>query len=264
MGAYDEKGPVMTQLKRFNKDAEIPIMEVEIDPWTRYDTLAKEAGDDWKVKMKDPSWVHPRVQKEMNKNDYYTKNGMSKTGEFKYKGKELLKIAGKTPAGKGGAGGGGSPAPKMVKKASIIKDPPKGGLGGLVAANKSAVTEKAEETTAKLHAAVLEAQVDKVVENRQKEAAEAAVSKTSSRRKSTIQDQKNLAAILSKAPVGAYEGKAEAGVTENVEGAWNRMSGKGMSPAQEAELKHVRNMIDSLTKSLEQYKQAERDLMSGK
>merc|ERR1712087_767246 len=129
------------------------------------------------------------------------------------------------------------------------------------AANKDSITKKAGETTAKLHSAVLEAQVDKVVESRQKEAT---VSKTTSRRKSTIEDQKNLAAILSKAPVGAYEGKADAGVTENVEGAWNRMSGKGMSPAQEAELKHVRNMIDSLTKSLEQYKQAERDLMSGK
>merc|ERR1712039_699676 len=135
-GAYDEKGPVMMQLKKFNKDAEIPIMEVEVDPWTRYDTLAKEAGDDWKVKMKDPNWVHPRVQKELNKTDYYTKNGMSKTGEFKYKGKELLQIAGKTPAGKGGAAGAapkaGGAVPTIQRKPSIIKDPPKGGLGGLV------------------------------------------------------------------------------------------------------------------------------------
>merc|ERR1712039_364862 len=166
-----------------------------------------------------------------------------------------------------GAAAGGAAAPQagrpaaVARKPSIIKDPPKGGLGGLVAANKEAVTQKATETTDKLHQAVLADQVDKVVEKRKEENT---VQRTASRRKSNVAEAKDLAALLSKAPVAAYEGKADAGVTENVEGAWNRMSGKGMSPAQEAELKHVRNMIDGLTKSLEQYKQAERDLMSGK
>merc|ERR1712039_1026880 len=100
------------------------------------------------------------------------------------KGMELLKVAGKTPAGKGGAGG--APMPKagqpMTKKPSIVKDPPKGGLGGLVAANKEAVTLKATETTDKLHQAVLADQVDKVVEKRMRE--NTAPERTSSRRKS--------------------------------------------------------------------------------
>merc|ERR1712151_772826 len=42
---------------------------------------------------------------------------------------------------------------------------------------------------------------------------------------------------------------------------WDRMQEKHLSKAQEAELKHIRNMIACLTSSLEGYKQAERDLL---
>jgi len=39
------------------------------------------------------------------------------------------------------------------------------------------------------------------------------------------------------------------------------MNEDNTSPAQQAELKHIRNMISALTDSLEGYKKAEKDLM---
>merc|ERR1712217_131920 len=264
-GAYDEKGPVMSQLKKFNKDAEIPIMEVEVDPWTRYDTLAKEDGDSWKLKMKDPSWVHPRVQKELNKDEHYKKNGMSKTGEFKYKGKDILEIDGKATPGKPKPGAA-APAPlkrPVKRKPSVIKDAPAGGLGGLVAANKAEVTQKAQETQETLHKAVLDSSIlDSVVKKRGEEA-DSKEGRNTAKRRSSVADAKNIADILNKAPIKAYEGNAEDGMDNVAHSAWNRATGKGMTPAQQAELAHCQNMIAAMEKSLKTYRQAEKDLLSG-
>jgi len=57
---------------------------------------------------------------------------------------------------------------------------------------------------------------------------------------------------------------AESGHQEAADAMWKRMSGSGLSPAQQAELDHVQNMIATLTKSIDAYKKAEKDLMLGK
>jgi hypothetical protein len=55
--------------------------------------------------------------------------------------------------------------------------------------------------------------------------------------------------------------RSHGSVAQSTEAMWDRMHGKHLSPAQQAELEHVRNMISALTKSLESYKQAEKELM---
>mmetsp|Transcript_44442 Transcript_44442/g.95835 ORF Transcript_44442/g.95835 Transcript_44442/m.95835 type:complete len:792 (+) Transcript_44442:91-2466(+) len=104
-GEYDEKGPVITQLKKKIRDAEKPMLLVEVDPWTRYDTLAKEQGDSWKMLMRDDEWIHPQVQKCLNMQEYYQEVCKSgKNGEIEYEGKPLISINGKVVAGFGKAG----------------------------------------------------------------------------------------------------------------------------------------------------------------
>jgi len=264
-GAYDEKGPVIMQLKKFNKDAEIPTLEVEVNPWTRYEVLAKETGDSWKTLMKDPDWVHPQVQKQLNKTEYYTKKGMSATGEFKYSGKKLVSVGGKTLPGKGGAAGGGAAAPEknfepVRRQPSMVKAPQ---LGDLIKANKVTIEEKAQASQASLQEKVMASKIEDHVKTLSKQ--NSTVGNTASRRKSTIDAQalsdvaRNMEASLNSRNMQAGES-----VTDAVEGSWNRMQGKHLSIAQQAELDHVQNMIACLEKSLKQYRQAEQDLLMSK
>merc|ERR1719295_954761 len=104
-GEYSENGVVLTQLKKKNKDAEKPPFEVEIDPWTRYEPLEKERGDEWKSKLKDESWVHPVVQKALNIKAYYDEHAKGgRNGEIEYTGKQLISVNGKIVGGFGKAG----------------------------------------------------------------------------------------------------------------------------------------------------------------
>jgi hypothetical protein len=265
-GAYAEKGPVMIQLKKFNKDAEIPTFEVEVDPWQRYEVLAKEAGDSWKDLMKDEKWVHPKVQKELNKAEYYTKKGMSKTGEFKYAGKTLVSIGGKVPAGGGSGGGGGGTAPPtstftpMKRTPSIVKGPQ---LGDLVKANKVQIVEKAEASQASLHDSVLSSKIEDHVQTLRKQ--NSTVAEQAARRKSTRDDLANVSAMLQTAEgLGEAAASPDVGEVEQAEASWNRMSGKHLSVSQQAELAQVRHQIEALEKSLATYRQAEKNLLMSK
>merc|ERR1712107_512188 len=51
------------------------------------------------------------------------------------------------------------------------------------------------------------------------------------------------------------------GIADTTDAMWARMKDDNMSPAQQAELNHIRCMITSLTQSLEGYKKAEKELM---
>merc|ERR1712226_1046520 len=95
-GEYDDKGVVMVQLKKLLKDFERPVLEVEIDPWTRYKPLEKEKADYWKSFMNAEKLqekdMHPVVRKYMNRTAYYhevQKKGGAQ-GEIDYKGKKLI------------------------------------------------------------------------------------------------------------------------------------------------------------------------------
>jgi len=97
-GEYDDKGVVVTQLKKMYKDAEKPTFEVEIDPWSRYGPLEKENGEAWKSmsKAEQQNWVHPRVKKAIAMDTYYRENSKGgKNGEISYVGKQLVSILGR-------------------------------------------------------------------------------------------------------------------------------------------------------------------------
>merc|ERR1712217_907147 len=125
------------------------------------------------------------------------------------------------------------------RKPSVIKDVPAGGLGGLVAANKAEVTQKAQETQETLHKAVLDSPIlDSVVKKRGEEA-DSKEGRNTAKRRSSVADAKNIADILNKAPIKAFEGNASDGMDANATAAWSRANGKGLSAGQQAELAHV-------------------------
>lgn len=278
-GAYSETGPVLTQLKKLNKDAEIPTLEVEIDPWQRYQALEKENGDVWKTKMKDEKWVHPVVQKVLNKQEFYDKTGKSKSGEFKYVGKKLISINGKVPGGAGGGGGGGSkpaaaaapaaaePAAAPEKKfdpvrrqPSIIKGPP---LAELAKQSKVQIEEKAQAAQKSLQETVIAGGIEEHMKklHRQNSTNE----KRAPGRRSTVDDLKTVQAAMQNVPENLVDEVARSGVgeAEAADNAWARLTGGNLSPAQKAELAHNRNMIECITKSLATFREAEKKLLAG-
>jgi len=87
-GEWDDKGMVMTQLQKKIKDAEKPPLEVEIDPWTRYEPLAAQVAQQHRELSKDGKWLHPAVGKAIAMKEC---NG---SGEIQYKGKDLISYNG--------------------------------------------------------------------------------------------------------------------------------------------------------------------------
>merc|ERR1711920_672012 len=85
------------------------------------------------------------------------------------------------------------------------------------------------------------------------------------KRRSTVKDMDKVADLMKNLPaqMGNRQAEASAGVASAMEANWSRMNGSNLTAAQQAELAHVRNMIDSLTKSLEQYKKAENEILNG-
>merc|ERR1712013_328025 len=66
-GEYDDKSMVVAQLKKKDKDAEKPMMIVEIDPWTRYEPLEQEKASAWKAMSREEreKYVHPVVKRAL-------------------------------------------------------------------------------------------------------------------------------------------------------------------------------------------------------
>jgi len=142
-GEYEDKGLVMTQLKKMYKDAEKPPFEVEIDPWTRYGPLEKEQNDYVKKMPKEEAqkWIHPKVKKAIAVMEFYKDNSKGgKNGEIDYEGKELISVNGKMTGGFKQAGkrpslGGGEKKKKGPAAAPTGARGKKGaGMGGLAAA----------------------------------------------------------------------------------------------------------------------------------
>jgi len=242
-GEYPEKGVVMTQLKKILKDAEKPMMEVEIDPWTRYEALAKEKGDEWKTMSKDDKWLHPRVKKAIAMKEYYdevSKGG--KNGEIQYEGKKLISINGKVVPGFGKAGtmerAGQSTPSSQTSAKPVPAAPPKAPLGFM---NPADVAKQAKAQQQKLAAAVMAKSVAE-------EPAPTSPPAAPANNRSPVAQSK-------------YQPDVKRFVAEPVK---DTTPAKGLSPAQEAELAHVRNMIACLSQSLDSYKQAEQQLLQGR
>merc|ERR1719203_2055869 len=87
-GVYDDKGQVMLQLRAKLKEAEKPLLEVEIDPATRYAPLAAEFEARWRNMSQEErrDKVHPRVSKVLAIMEYC--KDREQNGTFLYEGKE--------------------------------------------------------------------------------------------------------------------------------------------------------------------------------
>jgi len=280
-GEYDDKGIVMIQLKKLLKDFEKPILEVEIDPWTRYKPLEKERTTQWSTVMRAEKItqenMHPIVKKYVARREYYNeiqKKGGAQ-GEIEYKGKKLISINGKVLGGRGGGytfTANKRPSIKAVGSDVSVVKAPEPVKPPVIKADE--VKTKAIERKNSLAEKVLAERLDEHVQQTSKPkpagvgggiggmanqvAAQAAMMKTLGTKLPMAASVDNdLAHEMAYVPP-KRDGD---GLQDTAEAMWARMNDDNMSPAQAAELNHIRSMINSLTQSLEGYKKAEKDLM---
>lgn len=118
LGEYEDKSLIMLQLKKRLKDPEKPPLLVEVSPWTRYKPLADEVAAKIRMMPKEEKdqFIHPIVNLAVAKKAYYDEV-TSKAGEFEYRGKELVSIAGRVVGGFKQAGKSGASATGGKKKA---------------------------------------------------------------------------------------------------------------------------------------------------
>jgi len=260
-GEYDPKGVVLLQLLKKVKDAERPVFEVEVDPWTRYEPLMKELGDSWKTMSKDDAWVHSRVQKSLNMAAFYAEVGKGgKNGEITYEGKPLLSINGKVLPGCKGTGSllgtASKPAPAPAPGAKLAAVPQGGGY-----VNPLEMQQLAKERQQAMAA---------MVQARPQASAPApapAPEVTSSWRPSVGSVAPPKSGGVGGLPCGIA---AAAAAAANVMKATpvvapmpvSTVVPGGLSPAEEAELFHVRNMIQTLQSSLAAFQKAEQEILS--
>merc|ERR1711957_500900 len=207
--------------------------------------------------------MHPLVSKYLGKAEYYKeiqKIGGA-VGEIEYHGKKLISVNGKVVGGK--AGGYKFTPGKRLSVVSFAEQasPPKPPVVNTQEVQKKAL-QRRESLTEKVMAAKIDAHVAA-------SKPDAPTQSSSTRRASVKAGPQGMGALLAGMPKAvvhemAYVPPSNAGdgVADRAEAMWSRMSDDNMSPAQQAELKHVRNMITALTDSLEGYKKAEKDIMT--
>lgn len=273
-GAYNEKGPVILQLKKKNKDAETPTYEVEIDPWMRYKELEKEFSDHARYGLKGEdkdNWLHPIVKKELAKKAFYDdvrKN--AKKDEFFHTGKKLMTINGREvevsvkaannshgtatataaaakPAvfsrAKPMGGHKRRPAPKVKEEDKVIHKP-----------DVAEVSRRSSQKRASLVSSMLSKGIEAAIGPASAVPAETVKPKGVAPNANKVMPNKILAEM------GLHTSTDE-GHAANAEKMWNTMSGAHLTPAAEAELAHVRNMLSALEKSIAAYKAAEAQLI---
>jgi len=237
-GEYADDSMVMVQLRKKSKDTTKPTFLVEIDPWTRYGDMEKTRNSAYKRKaIDDPDWLHPVVAKALALTEYNTTvaKDATKNGE-----KKLLTIDGKEVKSAGGY---------------TFKPPADTAPRKTVIFNAGEVAEASQAKRERLHRQVTEQQIDSHVEKAvlaNKIAAQALAAH-------------NKQSMMGRSEADLHElghvAPDDDSILERTEKMWNRMGGKNLSAAQQAELDHIRNMIAALTKSLQSYKEAEKQLL---
>jgi len=213
--------------------------------------------------------MHPIVKKYVARREYYNeiqKKGGAQ-GEIEYKGKKLVSINGKVLGGRGGGYVFNANKRPSIKAAgsdvSIVKTPEPVKPPQIKA---DEVKVKAIERKNSLAEKVLAEKLDDHVRRGSKPksavgalgasvAAQAAMMKGLGTKLPTM--DKDIAHEMAYVPPT----KAGDGLQDTADAMWARMNDDNMSPAQAAELNHIRSMITSLTQSLEGYKKAEKELM---
>jgi len=237
-GEYADGGMVMLHLRKKSKDATKPTFLVEIDPWTRYGDLEKARNSQYKRKaIDDPDWVHPVVSKALAMTEYNKTVAMdtSKNGE-----KKLLTIDGKEVKTSGGY---------------TFKPPADTAPRKTIVFNAGEVAEASQVKRERLHRQVTEQQIDSHVEKAVLANRIAAQAQAMQKRQDMMgRSEEEMHELAHVAP-------ADESILARTEKMWDRMHEKNLSAAQQAELDHIRNMIAALTKSLQSYREAEKQLL---
>mmetsp|Transcript_41888 Transcript_41888/g.66539 ORF Transcript_41888/g.66539 Transcript_41888/m.66539 type:complete len:824 (-) Transcript_41888:181-2652(-) len=250
-GEYEEKGLVIQQMKKRMKDPEKPPYEPEIDPITRYAPLLQVQNKLYNQKaLDDKDWNHPKVAKEIAKKAYYDEimQGCGARGEIIYKGKKLISIEGKTVE----AVKSGYTFKAPQRKSVAVLEPPPEAKKPVIPIEE--VKRKSNKLTESLTAAIMARQIDDHVGSR-----------NTARRGSKDLTQLGCfedTNVMHEIGHSAGSTKTDS-VAEQAQAMWDRAHEKHLSPSQEAELAHIRHMIEALSKSLATYKQAEKDMLMG-
>lgn len=248
-GEYQSDSLVILQWKKMASDKEHPSFLVEIDPATRYKKRNQDLNSKYKRKMLDErAWVHPIVDKFMAIEAYTEKckkdpdaNGWKKLKA--YGGKEL----GAKKAGGYKFKAPGAAAPANAKPFKLPT---------------AEVQQVAEKKRNSLIKQVTSSQIDDHVTSGQK-----------TRKSQMLAQQAGLLAQLKGPMTGGTQDdlhdlayvppSGSEGLAGDSHAMWDRMLEKGFSPAQTAELAHIRNMISALQTSVEGYRKAEKAILMG-
>jgi len=230
-GEHADQGVVMTQLRKQGKDAEKPQWQLEIDPFARYEPLAKLAREKYKG-AKSSEHMHPVVSRTL---------AIRKLPEHAdaFAAKKLLSLGGRRVVleqpGKDQVG----PCLTKPNADAGIAVP----TASPMAIPEPEVAKASQIKTESLHN-MLAQQIDVHVR-------QASARKSSS----TFHDE-------------LWKEIPQDGFAQMAETKWDIMTEQHLSPMQRAELLHVRNMkaslqrqIEALKSSLEAFERAERELL---
>jgi hypothetical protein len=235
-GEYADSGVVMLQLNKQLQDAEKPKWQLEIDPHTRYEPLAKSYIEKYKGARALEN-QHPVVRRQLALLTNSRPNGANV-----FCAKKLVSVSGKAVPAANASDHVTLQNSKLQEVAAAaaapVPPPP---------ISEEEVLKVATSKTDSLHS-MLAKQID------------AHVSKSSGASLSTSFDDKRWKEL---------PGPEEAsGFAQMVERQWDVMTEKHLSHAQKAELQHIRNMKTSLQQqiaafqnSLEAFQHAEIELL---
>merc|ERR1712007_61995 len=244
-GEYQAESIVMKQWKKIAGEQEKPEFLCEIDPATRYEkpNLALNSKQK-RLWLDDKDWQHPVVHKFMAIRKYSEdiKKNPERNGW-----KKLISVSGKTVETPKGGYAFKAPDPTPAK---------------LVAIPTAEVTKVSERKRDSLMRQVTSAQIDDHID------------KASNQRRTQVATAQNAMLEALKVRQGAdhstedlhhigYVGAGGDSIAERSEVMWDRMLEKGMTPAQVAELAHIRSMIGALQTSIEGYRKAEKAILMG-
>jgi len=234
-GEYSDQGVVMTQLTKLYKDAEKPQWQLDVDPFTRYEPLVKMMQNRYKGAKINEN-VHPVTRRTL---------ALNKTGESVFCAKKLLSVNGSGVQLASAQDHLARANSKLVDVAATVSTPP-----APTPISESEVMRVATNKTENLHN-MLAKQIDMHVQ-------QASTASAANRKSAVFNDE-----LWKELPQPEASGFAEIAET-----AWDIMTEKHLTPAQKAELTHVRNMMASLrhqiatlSSSLEAYQCAERELL---
>jgi len=236
-GEHADQGIVMTQLARQCKDPEKPQWQLEVDPFTRYEPLAKLQDPKYKG-AKALENIHAAVRRTLAIKKVFAEGVICS--------KKLVSVGGKQIQTQTATTDDHNMSVKRKCSdeftSSDIAPPDRKPIP------ESEVMKVASSKSENLHSMLVK-QIDAHVQ-------QSRAASTADRRSTPFIDE------------AWKELPKESGFVELAETAWDVMTEKHLGPVQRAELTHVRNMMSSLKQqistladSLETYKRAEREIL---